>query len=467
MDVELTFLGAAGNVTGSCTLVRLGEHRILIDCGLFQERALQTRNWEPFFVDPGTVDAVLLTHAHLDHCGRLPKLVKDGFGGKVFCTPATLEIARVLLFDSAYLQEEDMRKKKRRHEKQGKTSPFPYEPLYAKEHVEDTVPLFVPAPYTAPVKVVPGITARFHEAGHIFGSAMIELTLEQGGETRTVVFSGDVGRLHLPIINDPHQFEHADVLIVESTYGNRTHGTVESIPDELARVIMDTHRRGGNIVIPGFAVERTQEILYHLTGLLREKRIPPLLTFVDSPMAVTVTEIFSKHPELFDEETVELLRSGNSPYDFPGLTLSRTVEQSKAINQIRGVAIIIAGAGMCTGGRVKHHLINNISRHESTILFVGYQSPGTLGRQILDGPEEVRIFGEFFPVKAKIEKISGFSGHADHDELQRWMSSIRNVPRRVFVNHGDPESAAALAADLTADRGWSCTIPEYQTSYTL
>ncbi|MBU1069973.1 MBL fold metallo-hydrolase [Myxococcota bacterium] len=467
MDVELTFLGAAGNVTGSCTLLRLGEHRILIDCGLFQERALQSRNWEPFFVAPGSVDAVLLTHAHLDHCGRLPKLVKDGFGGKVFCTPATLEIARVLLFDSAYLQEEDMRKKKRRHEKQGKISPFPYEPLYAKEHVEDTVPLFVPAPYATPVKVAPGITARFHEAGHIFGSAMIELTLEQGGEILTVVFSGDVGRLNLPIINDPHQFEHADVLIVESTYGNRTHGTVESIPDELARVIMDTHRRGGNIVIPGFAVERTQEILYHLTGLLREKRIPPLLTFVDSPMAVKVTEIFSKHPELFDPETVELLRNGISPYDFPGLTLSRTVEQSKAINQIRGVAIIIAGSGMCTGGRVKHHLINNISRHESTILFVGYQSPGTLGRQILDGPEEVRIFGEFLPVKAKIEKISGFSGHADHEELQRWMSSIKNVPRQVFVNHGDPESAAALAADLTSSRGWSCTVPEYQVQYKL
>ena len=461
MDAELTFLGAAGNVTGSCTLVRLGKHRILIDCGLFQERDLKSRNWEPFPVDPGSLDAVLLTHAHLDHVGRLPKLVKDGFGGRVYATPATAEIARVLLFDSAYLQEEDMRQKMRRHEKQGKVSPFPYEPLYAKPDVEATVPLFVPAPYVQPIVVAPGFTARFHEAGHIFGSAMIELTLEQDGESRTVVFSGDVGRLNLPIINDPHRFRRADYLVVESTYGNRTHGTVESIPDELARVIMDTHRRGGNIVIPGFAVERTQELLYHLTGLLKAKRIPPLLTFVDSPMAVTVTEIFRKHPELFDEETLELLKSGASPYDFPGLTLCRTVEQSKAINQIRGVAIIIAGSGMCTGGRIKHHLVNNITRHESTILFVGYQSAGTLGRQILDGPEEVRIFGDYLPVKAKIEKISGFSGHADRDELVKWLESFEEAPRQVFVNHGEPDAAGSLTEAIGRARGWTCRVAPY------
>jgi len=461
MDAELTFLGAAGNVTGSCTLVRLGDHRVIVDCGLYQERDLQARNWEPFPVEPRTIDAVLLTHAHLDHCGRLPKLVREGFGRKVFGTPATLEIVRVLLFDSAYLQEEDMRRKQRRHEKQGKVSPFPYEPLYAKRHVEDTVPLFHPVPLVEPVEVAPGITARFFEAGHIFGSAMIELTLREGGESRTLVFTGDVGRLNLPIINDPHHFRRADVLVVESTYGNRTHGSVESIPDELERVVMDTHRRGGNIVIPGFAVERTQEILYHLTGLVEARRIPPLLTFVDSPMAITVTEIFRRYPELFDEETVALLASGTSPYDFPGLTLCRTAEQSKAINQIRGVAIIIAGSGMCTGGRIKHHLVNNLPRRESTILFVGYQSPGTLGRQILDGPEEVRIFGEYLPVKAKIERISGFSGHADRDELVRWAGTFEAPPRQVFVNHGEPEAAAALGEALALAHGWSCAVAEY------
>ncbi len=461
MDAELTFLGAAGNVTGSCTLVRLGNHRVLIDCGLYQERDLQARNWEPFPVEPGELDAVLLTHAHLDHCGRLPRLVREGFGKKVFGTPATLEIAQVLLFDSAYLQEEDMRRKQRRHEKQGKVSPFPYEPLYAKRHVEDTVPLFAPVSYATPVAVAPGITARFHEAGHIFGSAMIELSLTEGKETRTVLFSGDVGRLNLPIINDPHQFRRADVLVVESTYGNRSHGTVESIPDELERVVLDTHRRGGNLVIPGFAVERTQEILWHLTGLVKARRIPPLLTFVDSPMAITVTEIFRRHPELFDEETLALLESGTSPYDFPGLTLCRTAEQSKAINQIRGVAIIIAGAGMCTGGRIKHHLVNNLPRRESTILFVGYQSAGTLGRQILDGPEEVRIFGEYVPVKAKIERISGFSGHADRDELARWAASFEAPPRQVLVNHGEPEAAAGLAAAFEKAHGWSCRVAEY------
>jgi metallo-beta-lactamase family protein len=290
---------------------------------------------------------------------------------------------------------------------------------------------------------------------------MIELTLREGGESRTLVFTGDVGRLNLPIINDPHHFRRADVLVVESTYGNRTHGSVESIPDELERVVMDTHRRGGNIVIPGFAVERTQEILYHLTGLVEARRIPPLLTFVDSPMAITVTEIFRRYPELFDEETVALLASGTSPYDFPGLTLCRTAEQSKAINQIRGVAIIIAGSGMCTGGRIKHHLVNNLPRRESTILFVGYQSPGTLGRQILDGPEEVRIFGEYLPVKAKIERISGFSGHADRDELVRWAGTFEAPPRQVFVNHGEPEAAAALGEALALAHGWSCAVAEY------
>lgn len=460
MDADITFLGAAGNVTGSCTLVRVGQTHVLVDCGLYQERDLQERNWSKIPVNLNSIDAVLLTHAHLDHCGRLPKLIRDGFHGRILGTPATLEIARILLYDSAHLQEEDVRKKEKRHQKEGRVSPYPYEPLYARRHVDLTVERFETVPYEIPVQVADGITARFFEAGHIFGSTMIELELKVDNEKRIVVFSGDVGRKNLPIINDPHRFETADVVVVESTYGDRTHGEIKNISRELERVIIDTQKRGGNIVIPGFAVERTQEILYHMTGLVRNKRILPVLTFVDSPMAIGVNEIFRKHPELFDAETVELMNSGQSPYDFPGLTLCRTAQQSKAINSIRGTAVIVAGSGMCTGGRIKHHLLYNLPRRESTILFVGYQARGTLGRQILDGASEVRIFGERVPVKATIEKISGFSGHADRNELLDWLSAFQNQPR-IIINHGEHEAATAFA-QVVAERGLSCELAEYQ-----
>jgi len=388
--------------------------------------------------------------------------VKEGFQGRIIATPATAEIANIIMLDSAHIQEEDVKHKKMRHERSGKISPFPYEPLYRKEDAEKTYTLFEKADYATPVLVGKGITAEFYEAGHVFGSAMIKLTVEQGGETRTILFSGDVGRWDLPIIEDPTQFEQADYVLIESTYGDRVHEEVASIPGELERIINETHQAGGNIIIPSFALERTQELLYHLNNLLHEDRIPHLLAFVDSPMAISITEVFRKHPELFDEETAALLRSGGHPCDFPGLTMSRTVEQSKAINHISGTTIIIAGSGMCTGGRVKHHLRNNIIRPESTVLFVGYQAMGTLGRIILDGAEKVRLFGEMYPVRARIEKISGFSAHADRDELYRWISSLKSPPRRVFVTHGEKKAAAAFRDFLEQKTGWNCTVAEYE-----
>lgn len=467
MNIKINFFGAAQNVTGSCYLVEAGGTRILVDCGLYQERDLKARNWDAFPVPPATIHAVLLTHAHLDHCGRLPKLVKDGFRGQIFCTPATAEIAQIIMKDSAFLQEEDMKHKKVRHEKQDKTSPFPYEPLYTQADVEKTVPLLTPVRYKTPVQVGPGMSAAFRESGHIFGSTSLKLVVEQGGASRSILFSGDVGRWNMPIINDPEQFEEADYVLIESTYGDRTHGEVKDIPSELARIINETNKAGGNIVIPSFAVERTQELLYHLNALQRENRIPHLFTFVDSPMAIKVTDIFKKHPELFDAETRDLLQRGIHPCDLPGLTMSNTVDQSKAINHIKGTAIIIAGSGMCTGGRIKHHLKNNLSRPESTILFVGYQAVGTLGRTIQDQPAEVRIFGEMQPLRARIEKISGFSAHADRNELLRWITALKKPPRRVFITHGEPDAANAFKKFLSEKTGWPCTVPEYQQAIML
>jgi metallo-beta-lactamase family protein len=467
MGIKLNFFGAAQNVTGSCYFIEAGGARVLVDCGLYQERDLKSRNWDDFPVPPESIDAVLLTHAHLDHCGRLPKLVKDGFRGKIYCTPATAEIAQIIMKDSAFLQEEDIKHKKARHEKQGKASPYPYVPLYTQADVEKTVPLLTTVAYKTSVPVAAGMTASFREAGHIFGSTSIRLTVGQGGEARTILFSGDVGRRDMPIINDPDPFDEADYVLIESTYGDRTHTAVKDIPGELARIVNETHKAGGNLVIPSFAVERTQELLYHLNGLLRENRIPHLVAFVDSPMAIHVTEVFKKHPELFDEETLDLIRRGIHPCDLPGLTLSRTVDQSKAINHIKGTAIIIAGSGMCTGGRIKHHLKNNISRPESTILFVGYQAFGTLGRSILDQPETVRIFGEEHQVKARIEKISGFSAHADRNELLSWIRSLKKPPRRVFITHGELGAAAAFNKFLTEQTGWPCTVPAYRQEIVL
>ncbi|MEN8254666.1 MAG: MBL fold metallo-hydrolase [Verrucomicrobiota bacterium] len=467
MDIKLNFFGAAKNVTGSCYYIEANGVRLLVDCGLYQERDLKPRNWADFLVPANTIDAVLLTHAHLDHCGRLPKLVKEGFKGKIFATAATAEIANIIMLDSAHIQEEDIKHKKKRHERSGKKSPFPYEPLYTTEDAEKTNTMFNKVKYNAKVEIGGGITAEFREAGHVFGSSMIRVAVEQGGETRTILFSGDVGRWDLPIMRDPAQFEQADYVLIESTYGDRVHGEVASIPGELERIINETHKAGGNVIIPSFSLERTQELLYHLNNLLNEERIPNLPAFVDSPMAIKITEVFKKHPELFDEETMAQLNAGDKPCDFPGLTMSRTVDQSKAIKDAPGTAIIIAGSGMCTGGRVKHHLKANIGRAESTILFVGYQAFGTLGRRILEKPETVRIFGEEHPVAARIERINGFSAHADQNELHQWISSLKTPPRKVFVTHGEESQATAFREFLSGKTGWDCVVPEYEQEVVL
>jgi len=467
MALKLQFLGAAQNVTGSAHLVEAGGMRILVDCGYYQERALRQRNWEPFPVPAEGIDAVLLTHAHLDHCGLLPKLHKEGFRGKIYCTSATRDITQIILLDSARIQVEDVAYKRRRHAREGRQSPHPYEPLYTVEDAEACFPLFSTVAYEQPAAIGDGIEATYYDAGHILGSASILLRVGRNGESRTILFSGDVGRWNTPILRDPTVPPAADYVLVESTYGNRLHGDNADISKRLETVITETVRAGGNLLIPSFAVERSQELLYHLNELVGAKRIPPLMVFLDSPMAIRVTDVFRRHPELVDEEATALIEDGNDPYGFTGLVMSRSVSQSKAINQVKGTSIVIAGSGMCTGGRIKHHLTHNIERPESTLLFVGYQASGTLGRIILQGANRVRILGQERTVRARVEQIDGFSAHADRNELRRWLGGLAAPPRRVFVVHGEEDSAAEFSDFLHREEGLSTTVAEYRQTVEL
>ncbi len=467
MEMKIRFFGAARNVTGSCYLLEANGKRFIVDCGLYQERDFQKRNWDTFPLPADSIDAVLLTHAHLDHCGRLPKLVKEGFSGPIYATRATAEIAGIVLLDSARIQAEDIKYKQKRHRKENRTSPYPYETLYTEEDVVATQALFEPLEYASQVEIADGIKAEFFNAGHIFGSGMIRLTVDANGETRSIVFSGDLGRDNLPILKDPDKFTEADYILIESTYGDRLHEPTASIPDMLADIVNETHAKGGNIIIPSFAIERTQEVLYHLNTLFIANRIPKIPVFVDSPMAIRVTEVFMRYPEHFDDETAELLRKGQDPCAFDGLTMTRTVNESKAIAEKKGTKIIIAGSGMCNGGRVKHHLKANISDAKNTLVFVGYQAAGTLGRHIVDGSNQVRIHGQKFPVKMRIEQITGFSAHADKDEMTGWLKSIENTPRRVFVVHGEGATAQKFADYLSSEFGWETVAPEYEDEYEL
>jgi metallo-beta-lactamase family protein len=459
--IRARFFGAAGQVTGSSYFLSINGLNLLVDCGLYQEREYLRRNWNPFPFPPWKIDYLLLTHAHLDHSGLIPKIVKEGFRGRILCTAPTSEILPIVLFDTAKLQEEDALIKKKRHEKEGRRGPYPEVPLYTVADVEKVLPLVEAVDYQIKNPLAPDIQIVFHEAGHILGSSIIEVAVKNASEPRCIIFSGDLGQWDKPLVRDPETFTEADYIFLESTYGDRDHDHPEQVAERLAGNVNRVVERGGNLVIPTFAIERAQELMYHLSKLVREKKIPQLPVFLDSPMAVSVTDIFGHDLKYLDEEAHQMFSQGQNPFDFPGLKLVQSFDESSAIDRVKGSSIIMAGSGMCTGGRIKQHLVRNISRAESTILFVGYQASGTLGRQILDGQSPVRIYGQMHPVKATIDQIQGFSAHADRKQLLRWLKAFSRAPRVLFLTHGEKEVTERFAEEVRAEMGWNVELPQY------
>jgi len=461
--VRLQFLGATRQVTGSQYYVEADGIGILVDCGMFQERAYLGRNWEPSPLPMRRLNAMLLTHAHLDHCGLAPKLVREGFRGPIITTAASAELVELVLRDSAKIQEEDAAYKKKRHRKERRQGKHPVKPLYTDRDVDRTLPLLLqPVPYEEPVNINGHVSVVFHDAGHILGSSILQLRIRTNGKPRRLVFSGDLGQRGKPIIRDPATVSEADFVVMESTYGDRDHEDHGQIESQLSEVIKRTVDQGGNVVIPIFAIERAQEVLYYLSRLRHQGRIPETPVFLDSPMAADVTEIFRRHRECFDLQAWQLITSGDRPLLFPGLQLVRTVDESKAINDQTRPSIIMSTSGMCTAGRIKFHLRRNITRPECTLLFVGYQARGTLGRQILDGQPEVRIHGRMHRVMARREQIHGFSSHADRTALLRWLGFFNKAPKHLFLTHGDEEAALSLRDRVRRELDWLVSVPKHQ-----
>ena len=471
--MKIHFLGAAKTVTGSQYLLEVNDRQILLDCGLFQGKRKEAFELNRQGICDRTaaeLDCLILSHAHIDHSGNIPCLVKRGFNGDIFCTSATRDLCAAMLMDSAHIQEQDVEYVNKLRRRNGQN---PFDPLYTKEDVVRAMDLFVGLSYNRKREILPGISLTLIDAGHLMGSASIILDIEDraDGKSKRLVFSGDIGRPDIPIIRDPVLPEEgADILIMESTYGNRLHPPYPESEKELERIVNDTYRRGGSLLIPAFAVGRTQQIVYALHRLHESGDIPGLPIFVDSPLATRVTDIFRLHPETSDAELRDFMLQGNhaNPFGFETLRFTQTVGDSKQLNFLREPAVIISASGMLEGGRILHHLRNRIGDQRTTILLTGWQAPNTLGRRLQDGEQLVRIFGEEFKVAAKVEMMPGFSGHADRDGLLAWAGSMRKKPSHTFVVHGEEESSAALAADLTEKLGFaSVEIPEQYRSVTV
>ena len=456
--MKITCCGAAGTVTGSNYLVEAEGVRLLVDCGMFQgTRQLEKRNRLNFPYNPETITHLLLTHAHIDHSGLIPKLVHDGFQGTVLCTPATADLCEIMLADSAHIQEMEAGWQNRKKKRAGRSRFI--EPLYTQADVSTAMKFFRPLAYDQEIILSPKIRARYRDAGHILGSAIIELWIKENGKEIKLVFSGDLGNSNQPIIADPTPINEADVLFIESTYGDRFHRSMEDTNKEFQEVIIAAHRDGGNLIIPAFAVGRTQEILYIINELYQKKQIPPMEVYLDSPLAIAATDIFLKHPECYDTETMEKLRTGDNPLKFPGFKFSRSTEESMRLNKITKGAIIIAASGMCNAGRIKHHLRYNLWKPEAHVVIVGYQAQGTTGRLIVDGADRVKIFGEYVAVKAHVHTIGGFSSHADQKGLLHWTKHFNQPPTNTVIVHGEPQAAEAFNNRLI-QKGWRTSVPK-------
>ncbi len=444
--MEICFYGAVENTTGSMHLLDVNGRRVLLECGLFQghrKEAFERNRNIP--VDAGSVDVCVLSHAHIDHSGNLPSLVKSGFGGPIYATPATADLCEIMLADSAYLQVQDVEYVNRKRIRQGKN---PFEPLYTPEDVPPTMRVFRRLPYHMSAEVAPGVTLTFHDAGHILGSAFVQLDLEEDGTTRRLMFTGDMGRRDMPILEDPELVPDVQTLITESTYGNRLHPPSEDVEAKLAELCNRIEKDEARLVIPAFSVGRTQQVVYFLNQLRGEGLIGDVPVYVDSPLSNKATEVHRRHPECYDEETAELLRTGGEPFRFPTLTYTSSVDESKKLNGMSGPVIIISASGMCEGGRILHHLAHTVERPQNVVLIVGYQAENTLGRRIVEGADEVKIFGDMFDMRARVEIINALSAHADHDELLGYFHRMDSQVERAFVVHGEGEAADQLAADL-------------------
>lgn len=463
MAITLTSLGGARTVTGSRHLIDTGRARILIDCGLHQERDLQERNWEAFPLPPSTIDAVVLTHGHLDHCGLLPRLVAQGFAGRIICTPATADIAHIVMADSARLQVEDVETKRKRHQREQRESPRPLVPLYNEDDVAATLRLVSTVAEGVRARLAEGLHVTFHDAGHVLGSSMVLVEAEDaaGGAVKTL-FSGDIGRRDRPIVPDPHDPPACDVAVIESTYGDRLHPPGEDVERVLGDLLAEGLAAGGPVLIPCFAVERAQDLLWHLNRLRRSGRLPAVPVFLDSPMAVKLLEVYRRHREAWDDQMKSATDAGEHPLSFDTLRLCEGREASKRINDLHQPFVVIAGAGMCNGGRIKHHLLRHLPRREAMVLFIGYQASGTLGRLILDGARQVRLFGGPTEVRARVAQVHGFSGHADRDELTGWLARMPRKPKRVLVVHGGENVTRTFAAHLSGALGVPAYAPGYQ-----
>ena len=473
--MNISFLGATKTVTGSNFLVETEKYKFIVDCGMYQGVAKeQDKNYDEFLFNVNEIDFMLLTHAHIDHSGRIPKLYKDGYKNPVIATKATCDLCSIMLPDSGHIQEMEVEWKNKKRIRKGEK---PLEPLYTSEEAIDCLEIFQPVKYDEIIEVNEDIKVRFNDAGHMLGSSIIEVWVTENEKTEKIVFTGDLGNNDLPLLASPTMIETADYLVMESTYGNRHHIKNNDKAELFLNIVSETLDRNGTVVIPSFAVGRTQEILYELNKLKETKDDPDFIrkyetlmrapVYVDSPLAISATEIFRQNTDLFDDDVKEAMSKGDNPFEFPGLKFTKTADESKALNESNESSIIISASGMCEVGRIKHHLKHNLWNPNNTILFVGYQAPGTLGRKIVEGAKEVTIFGEEIAVNAKIEYIEGYSGHADQEWLLNFVYSFRTKPKHIFLVHGEPDGQLVLRDKIIETTGIPVTIPEYGEIYSI